>query len=243
MTHTRAVQRAARRTLVVAASSPLGLAFVRQALVRGDKVYAACRSPARVGALAELRGEFAGLDLVALDPADAASVADAIPVLEGLSDTIDLVVIAPAEHGPHERPSDQVRDDALPTMSGIGMVEHYRRHAVAPVLLVRTLLPWLAQEEGARVLVVDSGARADGYASSASAAALHALVRALAADLSEQRITVCVGYSGPASPGGDAAEGPIPLDEAAAGLLDVVERLSHDRTGCHVDWTGSERAW
>ena len=51
-----------RRTLVTGASRPLGVELVRQSLIRGDRVYACCRNPARVPILADLRAEFGGLD-------------------------------------------------------------------------------------------------------------------------------------------------------------------------------------
>ena len=111
---------------------------------------------ARVPVLADLRAEYSGLELIALDPADASLVADAVPVLESLTDTLDQLIIAPAEPGQHEKLADTERDELLSTLSGTGLTEHYRRHAVAPLLLVRTLLPFLATRDGARVLVVSS---------------------------------------------------------------------------------------
>ena len=181
-----------RRTLITGAARPLGVELVRQCLLRGDKVYAAARNPARVPVLADLRAEFGGLELLALDPADPSLVADAVPVLEGLTDRLDQLIIAPAEPGQHEKLADLERDETLATLSGTGLTEHYRRHAVAPLLLVRTLLPFLANRDGARVLVVSSwlgsltGKTQGGdYATCASSAALHMHMRALAHDLSD----------------------------------------------------------
>ena len=145
-----------RRTLITGASRPLGVELVRQSLKRGDRVFAAARNPARVPVLADLRAEYGGLELIALDPADAASVADAIPVLETLTTAVDLLILAPAEAGVHDRATDAERDEQLQTMSGTGLVEHYRRHAVSPVLFVRTMLPMLIAGDDARVLMVTS---------------------------------------------------------------------------------------
>ncbi len=240
----------ARRTLVTGAGRPLGIELVRQCLLRGDRVYAASRNPARVPILADLRAEFLGLELLALDPADAASVAEAVPVLEELTSSLDLLVIAPAEPGPHDRVSDAARDEVLSTMSGTGLVEHYRRHAVAPVLLVRTLLPWLATADGSRVLMVTTAlgsltSKTGGgdYATSASAAALHMLTRALANDLAEQRITICLGNPGEYATSADEATFHVPMHESALGLLSVTERLSRERSGAYLDYTGAERQW
>lgn len=260
----------ARRTLVTGASQPLGIALVRECLRRGDRVYAAARSPARVPELADLRAEFGGLELLPLDPADAASVADAMCVLEQLTSSLDRVVISPAEPGAHVRVGDVAREEDFATLSGTAVVDHLRRHAVAPVLLLRTLLPLLTESEQARILVVGSwrGAlsqkNAGGhYASDTSAAALNMLMRTLANDLRAERILLCI-----AGPGlhtamtpqyldgeweGHVADEPTAEDEPAAddyslddiaqGMLAVTERMPPDKTGCFHDWTGVERPW
>ncbi len=240
----------ARRTLVAGAARPLGVELVRQALKRGDRVYAAARNPARVPVLADLRAEYAGLELLALDPADASSVADFVPVLEELTDSLDLLVIAPAEPGPNDKLADIERDQALSTLSGTGTVEHYRRYAVAPLLLVRTLLPWLARSDGARILVVSSwlgsiaGKTQGGdYATCASAAALHMLTRTLANDLLEERVLVCLGNPGNYATTPDGPSFKVPIDESAQGLLAVTDQLTRERSGGFVDWTGAEREW
>lgn len=239
-----------RRTLVTGAGRPLGLELVRQCLRRGDTVYAAARNPARVALLADLRAEFPGLELIALDPADAASVADVIPVLEELTSSLDLLVIAPAEAGAHDRVSDAARDERLSTMSGTGVLEHVRRHALAPVLLVRTLLPWLSHGDGARVLMVTTAkgsltntSTGGDYATGAGAAALHMLTRALAYDVATRRIIMCLGCPGDSAALPDAPESSIALDEVALGLLSIMDRLAAERSGAYLDYTGAERAW
>ena len=130
------------------------------------------------------------------------------------------------------------------------MVERIRRHAIAPLLLVRTLLPWLAQGDDAKILVVSSWlgsltGKSEGgdYATCGSAAALHMLTRALAHDLADQQITVCLGNPGNVATTPDAPAFRVPIDEAAIGLLTVSYRLSRDRTGSFLDWTGAERPW
>ena len=237
-----------RRTLVTGASGPLGLELVRQSLMRGDRVYAACRNPARVPMLADLRAQYGGLELLALDPADPSMVADVVPVLESLTETLDLLVLGPAEPGPHDRATQLARDEDFSTLSGTGLTEHYRRHAVAPLLLVRTLLPWLAHGDGARILVVSSvrgtlAARRQGggYATSASAAGLHMLTRALAYDLRDEGIVVCLGNPGRYAESPNDDQAPVPIEDAALGLLMQTDRLPRDRSGAFMDWTGAER--
>lgn len=239
-----------RRTLITGASRPLGIEIVRQCLERGDRVVAASRSPARVPVLADLRAKYGGLDLVALDPADAASVAEAMPVIEQITESLDLLIVAPAEPGPHDKLSDAARDAALETLSATSLVEHYRRHAVAPVLIVRTLLPLLRAAGNARVLLVNSwlaslaGKTQGGdYAVCASGAAFNMLARSLAHDLSAHNIVVGIGNPGKFGTTPEAGKLAVPLEQSAAGLLKVIEQLTTDRSGTFIDWTGAERAW
>jgi len=239
-----------RRTLVTGASHPIGVELVRQALQRGDQVFAACRNPARVPVLADLRAEFAGLTLLPLDPADPSSVTDVIPVLESFTDTLDLLVVGPAEPAAHDRVTDRARDEQLETLTATGLTEQLRRQAVAPLVLVRSLLPFLTHRDGARVLLVSSwlGSIANktqggDYATCASAAALHMLGRTLAHDLVDRKIVVCVGNPGAFA---TSPDGPLmrhSVEEAALGLLSQMDRLPAERSGAYLDWTGSERAW
>ena len=240
----------ARRTLVTGASRPLGVEIVRQCLERGDHVIAAARNPARVPVLADLRAKYGGLDLVALDPAEAASVAQAMPVLEQITESLDLLIVAPAEPGPHDRVSDAARDAALETLSATALVEHYRRHAVAPVLLVRTLLPMLQAAGQSRVLLVNSwlaslaGKTQGGdYAQCASGAAYNMLARALAYDVATCNVIVGIGNPGKFATTPERSPMSVPIDESVAGLLTVIEGLPAERTGEFVDWTGAGREW
>ncbi len=239
-----------RRTLITGASRPYGVALVRACLERGDRVIAASRNPARVPVLADLRAEFGGLDLLPLDPADAASVADAVPVLESLAPSLDLLLIGPPEPGVHEKLADAERDAVFATMSGTGLVEHYRRTAVAPVLLVRTLLPFLARERGARVLFVsswlgslDGKVQGGDYAVCASAAGLHMLVRALSYDVAEHGITCVIGNPGWYATSPDGPVFRIPINESAQGLISVTDAIATSQSGGFFDYTGAERPW
>lgn len=239
-----------RRTLITGASRPLGIELVRQCLERGDRVVAACRNPARVPVLADLRAKYGVLDLLTLDPADAASVAEAIPVLQNITASLDLLIVAPAEPGPHDKLSDATHNAALETLSATSLVEHYRRHAVAPVLIVRTLLPFLIAAGKSRVLLVNSwlasvSAKTQGgdYALCASAAAYNMLARALAHDLAPQEIIVAIGNPGKFATTPDAGRMSVPIDQSAIGLLNLIEGMKPEDSGTFLDWNGTTRAW
>ncbi|MGV3709936.1 MAG: SDR family NAD(P)-dependent oxidoreductase [Gemmatimonas sp.] len=240
----------ARRVLVTGATRPLGVELVRQCLDRGDRVIAAARNPARTSVLADLRAKYGGLDLVALDPADASSVAEAMPVIESVTESLDLLIVAPAEPGPHDRASDAARDAVLETVSATALVEHYRRHAVAPVLVVRTLLPLLQAAGKSRVLLVNNAlaslagkTQGGDYAVCASGAAFNMLARALAHDVAAMNIIVGIGNPDKFADEEDGSHPHAPHERSVAGLLSMIEQLPANRSGAFVDWTGAERPW
>lgn len=151
--------------------------------------------------LADWRAKYGTLELVALDPADAVSVAEAIPVLESISSSLDLLVITPSEPGASEQNGDG-RHHEFASISAIDLVEHYRRHAVAPLLLVRTLWSLLENGDKTRVVFVDDETRAAttknetdsaNYAEPASKAALKSFVPILAAELAGKGVSVIRG--------------------------------------------------
>jgi NAD(P)-dependent dehydrogenase (short-subunit alcohol dehydrogenase family) len=69
------------------------------------------------------------------------------------------------------------------------------------------------------------------------------LTRTLAHDLAEQRIVVCLANPGNYATTPDGPAFRVPIEEAARGLLSVTDRLSIERSGAFLDWTGTERAW
>ena len=230
-----------RTTLVTGASHALGLEFVRQCLMRGDQVIAAARNTARISALADLRAKYGTLEFLSLDAADAASVADAVSILESITRSIDRLIVTQAEPALHERTGESEREAHIDSLSATSLVEHYRRHAVAPVLLARTLLPMLTAAGSARILFLSTltgsiAAKVNGgnYATCASAAGLHMLARTLAHDLADRKINVCIGNVG---------DSPNPSEQSIAELLDVAENLPANRNGAFIDSKGADCRW
>ena len=68
-------------------------------------------------------------------------------------------------------------------------------------------------------------------------------MRALAHDLSTERIVLMLGNPGHFATTPDGPAFRVPIDEAALGLLSQMERLPREKTGSFLDWTGAERAW
>ncbi|MDX2192221.1 MAG: SDR family NAD(P)-dependent oxidoreductase [Gemmatimonadales bacterium] len=238
----------AARTVILGADTPLGITFVRLALARGDVVGAVHPAPARVPLLRDLGAEHPGrLHLLRDDPADPEAVAAARPdalraidrlVWAGFRDTVGAAVPGtPQNH----------RLDALDPVT---LLESFRANAVQPLLAVRAWRPALRAGHAPRLLLVGTwlgsiALRHDGgqYGLAAPGAALHAIARALAHELDTDGITVLAGNPGSFK---TALHGPafqLTPEEAAGGLLAVVEGATPAGSGTLRDWKGRETPW
>jgi NAD(P)-dependent dehydrogenase (short-subunit alcohol dehydrogenase family) len=124
-----------------------------------------------------------------------------MPIVESITESLDLLIVAPRPN--RGRMIARVMRHATPvleTVSATALVEHYRRHAVAPVLVVRTMLPLLQAAGKSRVLLVNNAlaslagkTQGGDYAVCASGAAFNMLARALAHDVAAMNIIVGIG--------------------------------------------------
>lgn len=237
-----------RITLVTGANRGLGLALVRQLLARGDHVVATCRQPGRATALNALAGDYPGrLHVLPLDLAEARSRAELVRELP-------LVL---GDHG-EDRPA---RIDLLVNNAGVlhsgerfGHLEQaqledsLRVNAVGPFLLAQALAPWLA--DGARIANLSSvmgsiGSRGEfrspGYC--AGKAAQNMFTVQLAHALAPRGIVVLALHPGwvRTDMGGQSAE--VAPEDAAAGLLAVIDGATPAQSGHFLDWRGQTLPW
>lgn len=230
-------------TLVTGANRGIGLEFTRQLLARGDRVIAACRHPGQAHALGTLAGEHPGrLQLVPLDVAEAASHAallGELPLLLGEGGRLDLVIQNAGVLHSGER-FGQVAEATL--------LDSLKINATGPFLLSQSLAPWLA--EGAKLANLSSvlGSMADTDAFSTpsyriSKAAQNMATRLLAAALAGRGITVLALHPGwvQTEMGGSGAQ--VPVEDAARGLLAVIDGAAPADSGRFMDWQGREVAW
>ena len=234
--------------LVTGANRGLGLALVRQLLARGDRVIAACRQPGRATALNALAGEYPGcLHVLPLDIAQARSRSELVHELPlvlgdggpGVPPRIDLLVnnAGVLHSGERFGHLDQAQlEDSL------------RVNAIGPFLLAEALAPWLA--DGARIANLSSvmgsiGSRGEfrspGYC--AGKAAQNMLTVQLAHALDPRGIVVLALHPGwvRTDMGGQSAE--VAPEDAAAGLLAVIDGATPAQSGRFLDWRGQTLPW
>ena len=235
-----------RFCLVTGANRGLGLEFTRQLLARGDRVVATCRHPGKAAALNALAGEYPGrLHVLPLDVSDPKSIAGLVrelPLLdagEGEGARLELLVNCAGVLHSGER---------FGSLAAATLEDSFRTNAMGPLLLTQALAPVLA--DGARVAnlssvlgSIASVARFGTPSYNLSKAAQNMATALLAQALQPRGIVVLALHPGWARTdmGGDNATVPVP--DAVAGLLRVIDRATARDSGSFHDWRGETLPW
>ncbi|GAB3100414.1 SDR family oxidoreductase [Lysobacter terrae] len=229
-----------RRSLVTGANRGLGLEFVRQLLVRGDRVIAACRHPGKATQLNHLVGEHPGrLHVLPLDVADEKSRIAFAHELPLVCDGIDLLINNAGVLHSGER---------WGSVSAVNLEDSLRTNAVGPFLLTQALAAQLA--DGGTVANVSSGMSSlsedpDFHSPSyrISKTAQNMATKMLARALEPRGITVialCPGWV-LTDMGGSGAQ--ITAGESVSELLDTIAAATPKRSGGFFDRFGKAMAW
>ena len=245
----------ARTALVTGANRGIGLEFVRQLLVRGDHVVAACRHPGKASALNTLAGEHPGrLHVLPLDVADAksrASLLHDLPLVLGDDGRIDLLlnnagVLHSGERFGHVEQA--MLDDSL------------RTNAIGPFLLAQALVPLLcdvapghADDTGSpRTVIANISSQLGSIANTTrfgtpsyaiSKAAQNMASVLLARALAERGIVVLALHPGWVQTEMGGAQAQVTPADAAAGLLRVIDAATPAQSGTFLDWRGEALPW
>ncbi len=230
------------RVLITGANRGIGLELARQYLERGDLVLATARN---LGAAVDLRTLAAQhgdrCHPLALDVTDEAAIvalaAEAGARVDGLEVLINNAGVFPR----NERPE---------TLDARTMLETLHVNAVAPLLVVRELLPLLRRGQRARIVNITSQLgslvrRASGrcYSYCSSKAALNMLTRSLAFDLKEDGIIAVVVHPGWVQTDMGGNHAPVLVGESARGIIALVDELTLEQTSKFLTWDGREHAW
>ncbi|MCZ4094463.1 SDR family oxidoreductase [Sinorhizobium psoraleae] len=220
--------------LITGASRGLGLELARVYAGSGWQVIACGRS---VSASID-----PGLARRRLDVADSNSIATLARELDGLP--IDLLIN-----------NAGIRGDTggLGTLDPEEFLEVMRVNALAPLLLVRALLPNILAGERRIVANISSraGSLAEGtldddegdYAYRCSKAALNMATVKLAQDLRKRGVVVLSLHPGwvKTDMGGEAAT--VPITESAAGLKAVIDKAGVANSGSFLAFDGKRVSW
>ena len=219
----------------------LGLEFVQQLLVRGQRVIATCRDIATSPDLTALTLKHSGqLSLVEMDVSDEASMREAVALLN--DEAIDVFINNAGMYGP--------RDANFGNVDGPAMAEVLYTNAVAPVLLTQLLIDNVRKGSGKKLVYVSSkmgsiadNGRGGSYIYRSSKTALNSVVKSLALDLAPEGIAVATLHPGWVRTDMGGPNGLIDAPESVSGMLNVIDGLSVANTGQFFSYDGSTIAW
>ncbi len=230
--------------VVTGASRGLGLEFVRQYGMAGERVFALCRQPEKASGLQEI-AELVGNRITVLpwDATDEASILAATAAVARQTEAVDLLIN-------NAGIADMSR---LEQASGESMIRLYRTNVVGAFLTARAFIPLLARGTQPRLINISSGLGSIGmrdpasstndYAYSASKAALNMVSRQLAFDLREKGIAVIAQCPGWVRTDMGGAEAPLAPAESIGMLRKLFTRYTLKESGKYFGHTGEEYPW
>ena len=247
------------RALVTGAGRGIGLEFVRQLLAeaRFSRVLAGCRDPGRATGLTALAATEPRLQVLRLDVADEACIANAARSARELTDRLHLVVNcagmlhdATAGIAPEKRLAD-VRPEALAASFAV--------NAFGPLLVAKHFEPLIARRERAVFANISARVGSTGdnrlggwHAYRGAKAAQNMFTRTVAIEWARsRRNVVCVALH-PGTTDTDLSrpfQASVPPEKlftperTVRQLLAVIDGLAPTDTGRFLAWDGSPIPW
>lgn len=230
----------AKHLLITGANRGLGLTMVKQYLNDGWIVTACCREPERAQELTDLLQQFDALSIFQLDVTDYESVE--LLAVNLKEEPIDLLINNAGYYGPKGG------------MLGNTPVDEWRKvfeiNSIAPLKLLEAFRPHLKRAKASCFAVLSSkmGSMTDNssggaYLYRSSKAAVNSVVKSLAVDLFEDKISVIALHPGWVRTEMGGPNGLIDVDESVTGLKQVLDRVDITQTGMFFDYKGQEIPW
>ncbi len=231
----------ASTVLVTGASRGIGLEFVRQYRLEGRRVIAACRSPERAQALNRLAEDApARLQIVALDVAEAASVASAARALQDQS--VDMLLHCAGVMGGtgqslgHIDYADWARLLEVNTLGAVRVIEaftpHLERGAGRLAVALTSLMGSIAENTSGGWIAYRT-----------SKAALNMAVKCAAIELARRHITCLVMHPGWVRTDMGGAQAPLGAEESVASMRRVIAGLNPADSGTFLNYDGRPYRW
>jgi NAD(P)-dependent dehydrogenase (short-subunit alcohol dehydrogenase family) len=238
-----------KNILVTGGSRGIGLEFVRQYLVTGNRVFAASRRPDESAELQQLKAESDGrLSIYPLDVSDEDSRDQLFGRLSTEIKKLDILVnnagIASGNEKRRFRFGDLNQDDLCRCL----LV-----NSVAQLMVTEKYSPLLAKGTDPIVVNISSNSGSiaqkraggdTGYGYSASKAALNMMTKMLSHELRDAGIIVVALHPGWVRTTMLYCENaPLEPAESIGGMIRVIESLKTDDSGKFLDWQGNEVPW
>ncbi|WP_087016790.1 SDR family oxidoreductase [Thaumasiovibrio subtropicus] len=224
--------------LITGGSRGIGLALVRQFLIRGYRVVATFRGEHAPEALKTLKNEDQ-LVLKRLEVTDEASINKLAASLKSLP--IDILINNAGILGPVAQ--------TLKDTDKRGWLETLEINTVAPLLVCEALLSNVRLSEHGRIITISSQMGALSrhstgmYAYRSSKAAVNKVMQVLALELKDENIAVCPVHPGwvKTEMGGEEAD--ITPEESAEGIANFAVKMNMSHSGKFYTWDGFIHEW
>lgn len=230
-----------KRVLITGSNRGIGLEFTRQYLEAGCRVYATCRNPAEAESLHMLAKLHNRLSIHRFDITIQEDLSNIVQELKNVP--IDILINNAGVYF-------KKRDHGLNCIHYDNWRRTFEVNTLGPVRVTESLLTNIERSEGQRLVVVISshmGSIADinepgSLYYRSSKAALNAAIQGIAHDLKEKNIGVLLLH-----PGGVLTRmGPehgIPKRQSVAGMRQIIEDFSIEKTGSFVRYDGEPMPW
>lgn len=241
-----------RIALVTGAGRGLGLEFCRQLGHAGYRVLLTARTEEACTHAAEaLAAEGSAAEPLLLDVADEAQIRLLAAQVQQRHGRLDLLInnagINARSGGGHEAFLGAFKLEELDTDRLMQMIQV---NAIAPVLMVKHLLPLLSAGQDAKVVNISSWlgslaikTQGGNYGYSGSKALLNMFTRAMAQDLKPLNITAIAVNPGWVQTDMGGSRAPLTPEDSVAGLLQVIYRATLEDAGKFFQWDGAEHPW
>ncbi len=239
---------ASSAVLVTGASRGIGLEYVRQYAARGRRVFASCRRPDDSPGLAGLVCEFGQLVRpLTIDVTDESQIVAAARAVADEAGRLDVLINNAGVFGEGEQGLDTIDAGTMHYVYGVNVV--------GPVLMCKHFADLLAGGESPRVANLTSGAGLlaakppepnSQYSYGATKAALHKVVRNLAADLRPRGVIVvgmAPGFVATDMTAGSPKTPPLTPEQSVSGQIKTLASLAMEHAGRFFAHDGSECDW
>jgi len=231
-----------KRVLITGANRGLGLAFTRESLGRGRRVFATCRRPDEADDLHALAAEHPDrLTILRLDVTDEETLDASAEAVQDQEGALDLLINNAGVSPSGER---------LGNLDAQTMLHTFHVNSVGPMLVAQRYLNLLHAGENAKILNISStlgslAQKSSGgrYSYCSSKAALNMLTRALAFDLDADGIVVVAIHPDWVRTDMGGSGAPLAPEESARGVLDVADGLTQADTASFYTYQGRELPW
>jgi len=227
--------------LITGSNRGIGLELVRTFVDRNWHVLACCRRPHQAVELSAIAEESGGR--VAIHPLDVADSKQIRSLVETCGDrSIDILFNNAGIAGPSSQ-----RFGPIDTGEWL---ETLRINTLAPYHMAVAFVEQVARSRRRIIATIGSqlGSIADNtsggrYAYRTSKAAVHMVMKGLAVDLADRRITSVALHPGWVKTNIGGPQAPVSPAESAAGLYRVLATLTPEDSGKLWSWDGSQLPW